>query len=153
VPDTATISTLFCDTVHHINSHDYTPAQINAWAPKDINKDINIDFWVNRLSQSITYVAEETDQIIGFGNLEPNGHLDCFYCHKDFQRMGVGSQLLATIEATARSLKIQTLFTEASITARPFFEAKGFRVITPQTVERRGQLFLNFVMEKSMISP
>jgi len=139
--------------VHHINSHDYTPAQINAWAPKDINKDINIDFWVNRLSQSITYVAEETDQIIGFGNLEPNGHLDCFYCHKDFQRMGVGSQLLATIEATARSLKIQTLFTEASITARPFFEAKGFRVITPQTVERRGQLFLNFVMEKSMISP
>ncbi len=153
MPDTAAISTLFCDTVHHINSHDYTPAQINAWAPKDINKDINIDFWVNRLSQSITYVAEETDQIIGFGNLEPNGHLDCFYCHKDFQRMGVGSQLLATIEATARSLKIQTLFTEASITARPFFEAKGFRVITPQTVERRGQLFLNFVMEKSMISP
>ncbi len=148
MPDTAAIATLFYDTAHHINSHDYTPAQINAWAPKDIN----IDFWVKHLSQSITYVAEENNQIIGFGNLASNGHLDCFYCHKDFQRMGVGSQLLATIEATARSLKIQTLFTEASITARSFFEAKGFHVITPQTVERRGQSFLNFVMKKSLIS-
>ena len=153
VPDTAAIATLFYDTVHHINIHDYTPAQINAWAPKNINKDINIDFWVNRLSQSITYVAEENNQIIGFGNLESNGYLDCFYCHKNFQRMGVGSQLLAMIEATARSLNIVTLTTAASITARSFFEAKGFRVITPQTVEHRGQSFLNFVMEKSLISP
>ncbi len=146
--DTAAIATLFYDTVHHINIHDYTPAQINAWAPKDLN----IDFWVKRLSQSITFVAEETDQIVGFGNLESNGHLDCLYCHKDFQQMGGGSQLLTTLETTARSLNMETLTTEASITARSFFEAKGFRLITPQTVERQGQSFLNFVMEKSLVS-
>lgn len=152
VTDTAAIATLFYETVHHVNIHDYTPAQINASAPKDINENTNIDFWVKRLSQSITYVAEENNQIVGFGNLASTGHLDCFYCHKDFQRMGVGSQLLATIEATARSLQIQTLFTEASITARSLFWGKGFHVITLQTVERRGQSFLNFVMEKSLIS-
>ncbi|MBM0742854.1 GNAT family N-acetyltransferase [Phormidium sp. CLA17] len=146
VQDTAAITTLFHDTIHHINSRDYTPNQINAWAPPDLN----IDFWVKRLSQSITYVAEQ-DYIVGFGNLESNGHLDCFYCHKDFQGMGVGSRLLATLEAVARSQGIQTLTTEASITARSFFEAKGFRLITPQTVERRGQSFLNFVMEKNLI--
>lgn len=152
IADTAAIATLFYDTVHHINSRDYTPAQINAWA----SNDLTIDFWVKRLSQAITYVveeyvAEETNQIIGFGNLESSGCLDCFYCHKDFQRMGVGSQLLATLEAAARSQNIQTLTTAASITARSFFEAKGFHVVSPQTVERRGQSFLNFVMEKSLI--
>ncbi len=113
---------------------DYTSEHVNAWAPPDLN----IDFWVKRLSQSITYVAEDRDQVIGFGNFESNGYLDCFYCHKDFQRMGVGSQLLATLETKARSLNIQTLTTAASITARSFFEAKEFRVITPQTVEHRG---------------
>lgn len=146
--DTAAIATLFHDTVHHVNIRDYTLEQIHAWAPPDLN----IDFWVKRLSQSITFVAEEKNQIVGFGNLESNGHLDCFYCHKDFQQMGIGSRLLATIEATARSRGMQTLTTAASITARSFFEAKGFRVITPQTVERRGQSLLNFIMEKSLIS-
>lgn len=154
IADTAAIATLFHNTVHHINSRDYTPEQISAWA----SNDLTVDFWANRLSQSITYVAEEgiakeTGQIIGFGNLELNGYLDCFYCHKDFQRMGVGSQLLAPLEAMARSLNTATLTTVASITARSFFEAKGFRVITPQTVECRGESFLNFVMEKSLISP
>ncbi|PZV12377.1 MAG: GNAT family N-acetyltransferase [Leptolyngbya sp.] len=148
IADTAAISTLFYDTVHHINSRDYSLEQVNAWAPKNPT----IDLWIKRLSQSITYVAEQTDQIIGFGNLEANGYLDCFYCHKDFQRMGVGSQLLATIESTARSRGMQTLTTEASLTARSFFEAKGFRIITPQIVECRGQSFLNFVMEKSLVS-
>ncbi|MBY5766076.1 hypothetical protein HFO06_23700 [Rhizobium leguminosarum] len=37
---------------------------------------------------------------------------------------------------------------EASQTARPFFERKGFRVITKQIVEKRGQTLENFLMEK-----
>nr|WP_246620873.1 hypothetical protein [Rhizobium laguerreae] len=37
---------------------------------------------------------------------------------------------------------------EASQTARPFFERKGFRVITKQIVEKRGQGLENFLMEK-----
>jgi N-acetylglutamate synthase-like GNAT family acetyltransferase len=144
--DTAQIITLFYDTIHHINIRDYTLEQVNAWAPKDMNQEL----WAENLSRSLTYVAEADDQIIGFTNFETNGHLDCFYCHKDFQRVGVGSQLLATVEATARSLNLQTLFTEASITARPFFEANGFQVVNPQIVERRGQVFRNFVMEKKL---
>ena len=41
--------------------------------------------------------------------------------------------------------------THASITARPFFEARGYRVVRPQQVERRGQVLTNFVMEKELI--
>jgi putative acetyltransferase len=42
------------------------------------------------------------------------------------------------------------LYTEASITARPAFEAQGFRVIAAQTVERRGESFTNYRMEKAL---
>ena len=36
----------------------------------------------------------------------------------------------------------------ASITARPFFEKRGYRVIREQQVERKGILLTNYVMEK-----
>lgn len=42
------------------------------------------------------------------------------------------------------------IFTEASITARPFFERQGFRVVREQTVSRQGVSMINFVMEKDL---
>ena len=41
----------------------------------------------------------------------------------------------------------------ASVTARPFFERHGFRVIAPQTVAKRGQSLLNFRMDKPLTLP
>ena len=40
------------------------------------------------------------------------------------------------------------ILVHASITARPFFEKRGYRVIKEQKVERQGVLLTNFVMEK-----
>ena len=42
------------------------------------------------------------------------------------------------------------MYAEASITARPAFESQGFTVIAAQTVERRGESFTNYRMEKSL---
>ncbi|MBD6616614.1 GNAT family N-acetyltransferase [Komarekiella sp. 'clone 1'] len=144
IDDTEEIIKLFYDTVHEINIHDYTKAQVDAWA----SANTDIELWMKRLGDKLTYVAEEDNKIIGFGQLETNGHIDCFYCHKDFQRQGVGTQILEQIESKARSLEIKKLFTEASITAKPFFESKNFIVVRKQEVKRRGQKFINFVMEK-----
>ncbi len=38
----------------------------------------------------------------------------------------------------------------ASLTARPFFEARGYEVIRDQRVLRRGVILTNFVMEKRL---
>jgi putative acetyltransferase len=40
------------------------------------------------------------------------------------------------------------LFTEASITAKPFFQRMGFSVVKEQEVSRRGETFINYAMEK-----
>ena len=135
---------LFYDTVHKVNIRDYTQEQVDVWAPMDMN----IEDWMRGLSSKFTYVAEENNKILGYGQLELNGHIHHFYCHKDFQRKGVGTQILEWIESKARALGINKLFTEASITAKPFFEKKGFSLIREQQVECRGQNFINFVMEK-----
>lgn len=148
IGDTQQIVKLFYDTVHEVNIRDYTPAQVDAWAPTDID----LETWTKSLSSKFTFVAEEGDKIAGFGELEANGHIDRFYCHKDFQRQGVGTIILAQIEWQARTLGMEKLFTEASITAKSFFERYGFMVVKQQEVERRGQKFINFAMEKN-ISP
>jgi putative acetyltransferase len=146
IADTQQIVQLFYDTVHQVNIRDYTKAQVDAWAPADINMEI----WMKSLSSKLTFVAEDGGIIAGFGELETNGHIDCFYCHKDFQRQGVGTQILEHIESKAKDLGIKKIFTEASITAKPFFESQKFIVIKNQEVERRGEKLINFVMEKNI---
>ncbi len=145
IADTEEIMKLFYDTIHEVNIHDYTEEQVAAWAPANMD----IDVWIKGLGSKFTYVAEEQGQIIGFGELEPNGHIDRFYCHKDFQRKGIGKKILEQLESKAKALGIDKLFTEASITAKPFFESQNFIVVKQQEVERRGQKLINFVMEKS----
>ena len=148
ISDTKQIVKLFYDTVHEVNIRDYTKAQVDAWAPADID----IESWTKSLSSKFTFVAEEGETIASFGELEASGHIDCFYCHKDFQRQGVGRIILGKIDAKARILGIKKLYTEASITAKTFFESQGFMVVKKQEVERRGQKLINFAMEK-IISP
>ncbi|MEA5602639.1 GNAT family N-acetyltransferase [Nostoc sp. UHCC 0252] len=146
IADTEEIMKLFYDTIHEVNIHDYTKEQVDAWAPANMD----IDVWIKSLGSKFTYVAEEQGKIIGFGELEANGHIDRFYCHKDFQRKGVGKKILEQLESKAKTLGIEKLFTEASITAKPFFERQNFTVLKQQEVERKGQKLTNFIMEKSI---
>ena len=64
-------------------------------------------------------------------------------------RLGVlAGMLLALLGRLERAVDAPLITTHASITARPFFEARGYRVIREQRVERRGVRMTNFVMEK-----
>jgi putative acetyltransferase len=145
--DAEQIAQLFHETVRQVNIHDYSNNQVAAWAPDDIH----FRNWAKICSERFTYVADDQGAIAGFGELELNGHIDCFYCHKNYQRMGVGSKIYSAIEAKAQELGLNRLYTEASITAKPFFLHKGFSVIKEQQVERRGETFINYAMEKFLI--
>jgi putative acetyltransferase len=142
--DAAQIAQLFHDTVHAVNIRNYSSSQVKAWAPDDFH----FRNWAAVYSSRFTYVADDGDVIVGFAELEPNGHIDCFYCHKNYQRRGVGKHLYGAIEAKAVELTLNRLFVEASITAKPFFERMGFAVVKEQEVIRRDESFINYVMEK-----
>ncbi len=142
--DTPQIARLFYDTVRKINIKDYSIAQVKAWA----TDDLYFRNWTEICSSRFTYVAEKQGLIVGFGELEANGHIDCFYCHKDYQRCGIGSIIYRTIEVKAKKLQLNLVFTEASITAKPFFERMGFVIVGEQQVSCRGENFINYRMEK-----
>ena len=58
--------------------------------------------------------------------------------------------MLSALIAEARRVGLARLFTEASITARPFFEAHGFTVLAAQVVTCRGVEFVNYRMERRL---
>jgi putative acetyltransferase len=135
---------LFRETVHNVNSKDYSQAQVDVWAPRTIDK-YN---WNRRLSENITYVVEYDKQILGFANLTPLGLLDLMYVHKDFQRQGVATVLLRKLEEQAKNSGLKEIFLEASVTAKTFFERLGYHVESAQNKELRGVKFDNFIMKK-----
>lgn len=137
---------LFRDSVRNIASRDYSPEQVEAWAPDDLDPVA----FAGRLSRNTSYVAEIDGKLVGFGELEPLGHVAMLYVHSAYQRRGVAARLLERLEETARERNLDALTTEASITARPFFERHGFRVVAPQTVIAGGVRFANFHMEKAL---
>jgi putative acetyltransferase len=144
--DAPTLMRLLYDTVHRVNCKDYSLEQINAWAPALSE----LGCWQPQFLSQWTFVAEEGSKIVGFCELEQDGHIGCFYGHYQHQRQGVGSSLLQHVEAIALQQGCDRLYTEASITARPFFEHWGFQVIQAQEVERHGVLLRNYMMEKSL---
>ena len=62
---------------------------------------------------------------------------------KDCQGRGVASALCGALEG---AFPVPRITTCASITARGFFEKRGYRVILEQQVERRGVLLTNYQM-------
>jgi|SRR5581483_635224 len=144
--DAPVLARLFFETVHRINSRDYSPAQVSAWAPAIPASER----WHARLAASETVVAAEADRVLGFASLEADGHIDLLYCDADCIGRGVGSALLARLEAGARRRALARLYTEASITARPFFERRGYRVLRRREFERAGVTLVNFAMEKAL---
>ena len=144
--DAVTLTRLFQASVWQVASRDYTPSHVRAWAP-DI---MDARRFGERCESKSTWVAEVGGCIAGFSDLEPDGHVDMLYVHPDFERRGVARALLEHLEKVARGFNYRRLYTEASITARPVFEALGFRVTVPQSVTLRGEAMTNYRMEKRL---
>jgi putative acetyltransferase len=144
--DTGELIALFKDTVRHVNLADYSPAQVAAWAPDDIDAEA----WRERQARNRTLLAEIEGDIVGFAELQDGARVHMLYVQKDHQGHGIASALLARIETIAAHSGARGLTVDASVTARPFFAHKGFTVVAPQTVTRGGQSFRNFRMEKTL---
>jgi putative acetyltransferase len=144
--DAAELVQLFRSAVRAIPRSDYSQAQLAAWAPDEID----VARFAQRCAAKSTWIADCGGNIAGFSDLEGDGHVDMLYVHPAFQRRGVARALLSHIEGVARERGLARLYTEASITARPAFEARGFVVLAAQIVARRGEDFTNYRMEKPL---
>lgn len=139
--DAGATAEVFYHTVHWVNRQAYSPAQLDAWAPRE--RDLSQ--WDRSFQGHMSLVAVEGETLLGFGDITPAGYLDRLFVHKDHQGKGIGTALCSRLEAMVQG----PVVAHVSLTARPFFERRGYRLVRPQQVERRGVFLPNYVMEKA----
>ncbi len=127
-------------------SRDYDPDQLAAWASPDIDPTD----WATYRKEAETWVAEVDGTVVGFTDIDSTGYIDMMFVDPHAGRTGVATALLDRVTGIARSQGIGELTVNASLTARPFFERRGFTVIAEQRVERRGSVLTNFRMHSPL---
>lgn len=142
--DCPELAQLFYDTVHTVNAADYPPEQLDVWA----TGQVDLAGWDASFLAHHTLVAERDGMLVGFGDMDDTGYLDRLYVHRDFQRQGIAAAICSRLEEDCTA---GVFTTHASITARPFFEHRGYRVVKQQQVERGGVLLTNFVMQRESL--
>lgn len=139
--DCAAVAALFYRTVHTVCALDYTGAQLDVWAPA--TPDLSV--WNASLLAHDALVAEENGALLGFADMDSAGYLDRLYVGRDCRGRGVARALCDALESRSR---VTHFTTHASITARPFFTHRGYRMVKEQQVLRGGVALTNFIMEK-----
>ncbi len=138
--DCRELTELFYNTVHIVNAKDYTKEQLDVWA----TGQTDLERWNQSLQAHYSIVAVENGVILGFGDIDKTGYLDRLFVHAEHQRKGIATAICDQLEQAVPG----KITTHASITAKPFFEKRGYKVIKKQEVERQGIFLTNFVMEK-----
>lgn len=139
--DCKTLAELFFNTVHIINAKDYSEEQLNAWA----TGQIDLEQWNRSFLSHYTVVVEIDGTVVGFGDIDNTGYLDRLFVHADFQHQGIATAICDKLEQASHAEKVVT---HASITAKGFFEKRGYKVVTKQQVQQQGILLTNYVMEQ-----
>lgn len=141
ISDCKKITELFYNTVHTVNAKDYTEEQLDVWA----TGQVDLEKWNQSLQEHYSIVASENEVIVGFGDIDKMGYLDRLFVHADYQGKGIATAICNQLEQVVQG----DITTHASITAKPFFEKRGYKVVKEQQVERQGIFLTNFCMEKN----
>lgn len=148
--DAVELKNLFQNTVLAINRRDYSQAEVEDWAScgddlSNIEDMIKTHYFIVAINQQL--------EIVGFSSITPQGYLHSMFVHKDFQGEGIATMLLNEIEQYAITNGIIRITSEVSLTARPFFEKKGY-IVEEEQKRKANQLSLtNFWMAKQTICP
>ena len=148
--DAVELKKLFQNTVLAINRRDYSQAEVEDWA--SCGDDLsNIEDMIK--THYFIVAVNQQSEIVGFSSITPQGYLHSMFVHKDFQGEGIATILLNEIEQYAITNGIMRITSEVSLTARPFFEKKGY-IVEEEQKRKANQLSLtNFWMAKQTICP
>lgn len=144
--DLPEIARLFEETIRQVNAGDYTKEQIQAWASRGWGLLGRNEFF----ERLYTLVALENGQITGYGNIDDAGYLDHLYVHKDWQGRGIASAICGRLEEYAGKLGRERITVYASVTARPFFEKRGYTAVEEHQAVLDGISLTNYFMEKKL---
>lgn len=144
IEDIPEITSIFRDTITHINRKHYSENQIIVWA----SGAEDIETWEKRINKLYFIIAEIENTIVGFAYLKNGNYFDGLFVHKDYQRQGIGSKLLRIVESQVMMNDFDVIKSDVSKTALPFFDNKYYEVIKKQKKNFKGLIFENYLVEK-----
>ena len=146
-PDLVALRDLFQNTVLTVNRCDYSQAEVEDWA--SCGSDLSKIEEMIRTHYFIVAVSRQPE-IIGFSSVTPQGYLHSMFVHKDYQGRGIATALLKEIEQHVAVTGGKRITSEVSLTARPFFEKRGYRVEKEQKRRANRLSLTNFWMIKEL---
>lgn len=144
--DAAAVAEVMFRSVREVARDDYSAAQVEAWLP-DLPTEEGV---ARRVADGRrTWVATDAHgAVVGYIDLEADGHIDHLFCAPGAVGRGVGSRLYEAVARAAAEQGLRRLRVEASESARRLFERKGFVLEERRVQERRGVSIHNYAMSK-----
>lgn len=147
--DTMALRDLFGQSIEELTVDDYDEDQRIAWAAtaEDAGE------FRTRLANALTLIVQLDGEYLGFGSLKDNRTIDMLYVHPDFAGEGVGTALADALEKIAGARGTEAVTVDASDTAVPFFERRGYVATQRNSVPRDDQWLSNTTMVKRLAPP
>ena len=124
IDDLKELHNLYQRTIDNTCKKDYSAKQRKVWKSGIRDKKR----WTEAIQNHYFLIAEIERTIVGFGSLKNDEYIDFLYISKDHLRKGIANLIYTQLEEVALKNNKLELFSDVSITAKPFFEGKGFVV-------------------------
>ena len=123
----------------------YTPAQVAAWSPEDVDAER----WARRRAAAWTIVALDGERgpVVAFADLTEAGEMDMLFVHPDHARAGIATVLVARVVEQAAWRGLERVEVHASKVLQPLLTRLGFTTDEDDVENHRdGQVLLNATM-------
>jgi putative acetyltransferase len=136
------ILSLFEQTIIHTCKNDYNEDQLRVWMSSSRNRDK----WKTSITEEYFIVATNNDKIVGFSSLKNGNYLNFMYVHKNFTKKGIANLMFNHLKEKSKELSDDIITAYVSITAKPFFLKKGFKVDKENRNILNGVEIINYRM-------
>ena len=109
--------------------HGGEPIALEGWLSN--KTPANMQAWIKQLGNYM-FVAEEHGRITGVGLLSGAGEIMLLYVAPEKRFQGVSKALLAKMESRARELRLDFCSLTSTLTARPFYLAAGYELMSDE---------------------
>jgi putative acetyltransferase len=144
--DTPVLAAIFAASVEQLTADEYDTGQQAAWAALADDGDA----LAARLTAQLTLVATIDGEPVAFASLRGNDHIDMLYVHPAVARQGVATSLVDALERLARGRGVKKLSVDASDTAKPFFDKRGYTAQHRNAVAIGNEWLGNVSMQKEL---
>lgn len=146
--DAAAVAGVMWRSVRRAALADYTSEQTAAWLPSPPSAETMYRRATD--GRTVWVAASEDGEVVGYIDLEADGHIDHLYCSPEAVGGGVAGALYDALEIAACEGGLPELHVEASEGARRLFEKKGFTVQARREWVLRGVAIHNYAMTKHL---